>query len=185
MIPEKNGWKLLKSESGPDLVLFKVRYDYQQNLRNDSVIKAVVLESMDSANVVAITAENRILMVRQYRFGTQNVTYELPGGLLEPEEESHVAVQRELQEETGYTGKDWTYLGAIDANSVFMDSQIHHWLLKNATRTDVQVLDDGENLEVFEFSIEKIKEMVQTGKISHPHTLSALARVIQLWPPMI
>ena len=134
-------------------------------------------------SVAAIVFDENGRILLQHR--TDRDQWGLPGGLLEPGEESHVAVQRELQEETGYTGKDWTYLGAIDANSVFMNSQIHHWLLKNATRTDVQVLDDGENLEVFEFSIEKIKEMVRTGTISHPHTLSALARVVQLWSPMI
>jgi len=159
MIPEKDNWKFIKSERGPDLPLFKVRYDYQQNLRNGHVLKTLVLESTDSVNVVAITSEQRILMVKQYRFGTG--------------------------EETGYTGPDWQYTGYIDANAVFMNCYIHHYFVRPVRRTQQMQLDDGENIALLELTIPQVRQFVQEGKIRHPHTLSALARVFPLWKPLI
>ncbi|MEM9821141.1 MAG: NUDIX hydrolase [Bacteroidota bacterium] len=185
MIPEKNNWKLLDSEKGPELPLFKVRFDYQQNERNGHVIKTLVLEAADSANVVAITPEQRILMVKQYRFGTGEETVELPGGLVDPGEDHLTAVQRELREETGYTGLDWKYLGYIDSNAVFIDSFIHHYLVRSVRRTDVMQLDDSESIDLLELTIPEVRAWVQTGRIRHPHTLSALARVFPLWEPLI
>lgn len=186
MIPEKESWKLLRSEAGPDLPLFKVRFDYQKNLRNNKVLRAIVLESMDSVNVVALTSENRILMVQQYRFGTGEETLELPGGLVDAEENDLLAAQRELKEETGYTqANGWQYLGAVPSNPVYMDSKIHHWLVRDVKRTQQPQLDEGENIALLEVSIPNMKKMVKEGKIDHPHTLSALARVFQLWEPLI
>lgn len=181
MIPEKAKWKRLKSEAGADLTIFKVRFDHLQNPRNGKTIRATVLETDDSANVVAFTTSGHILMIKQYRFGTGTYTLELPGGFIEKGEAHAIAVQRELQEETGYTASDWEYLGAIQGNPVFMDCMVHHWVARNARKTDVVNLDDGEDVELWELTPEDVVNKVRSGEIAHPHTISALVRVLKIW----
>lgn len=181
MIPEHKKWQTLKSEPGEDLHIFKVRFDYLQNPRNGKTIRATVLETNDSANVVAFTESGHLLMIRQYRFGTGTYTLELPGGFIEKGEEQKVAVQRELQEETGYTTSDWEYLGGVQSNPVFMDSMVYHWVARNVKKTDVVNLDDGEDVELWELTPEDVAEKVRSGEIAHPHTISALVRVLKIW----
>jgi ADP-ribose pyrophosphatase len=178
--PEKS-WKKQRSESGPDLGLFRVRYDHMENPRNGKVLRMVVLESLDSVNVVPVTKEGKIVMVKQYRFGVGEDTLELPGGLLEPGESQEAAARRELAEETGYTGGRWSWLGDVQANPVFMDNQLYHWLAIGVEKTEDLKLDDGEDIEVLELSIEEVKQAVQEGEIQHPHVVSALARVFPIW----
>ena len=178
---EIKNWKFHRSELGPNLGIFKVRYDHVENLRNHKMMKAIILESNDAANVVAITKDKKIVMVRQLRFGITKETIELPGGFVDEGEDSKIAALRELREETGYTGENWTYLGEIESNPAFMKSMVYHWLAREVELKGKTILDDGENVEVLCLSIEEIKEKMKEGLIQHPHTLSALARVFSLW----
>ncbi len=175
-------WTRESSEEGPDLKLFKVRFDYMKNPRNSKIIKMVVLESQDSVNVLAFTPDEKIIMVRQYRFGIGGFTLELPGGLVDPGEDMMVAAQRELLEETGYSGTDWQFLGSIQSNPVFMDSYLHHLVAKGVKRTSDLILDDGEDIEVVFMTLEEIKAAISKGEIAHPHVISALSRYYpNLW----
>ncbi len=175
-------WKLDQTETGPDLGIFKVRFDHLENPRNQKKLRVVVLESADAANVVAITKDKKIVMVRQLRFGIGTETIELPGGFIdEGEADSQRAAARELVEETGYVGEDWHYLGKIESNPAFMTSAVHHWLVKAASIALTPKQDEGEYVEVLCLSLDEIKENMKAGLIQHPHTLSALARVFPLW----
>ena len=177
--PQK--WKTISSKQGADLKIFKVRHDQVLNPRNGKEMEAIVLESADAANVVAITPENKVLMVQQYRFGTQQITLEVPGGFVESGEPNLAAVQRELQEETGYTSTNWSFLGTVESNPVFMNSYVHHWLAKDVKRTDIPQLDEGEDIQMLELTIEEIKQHIKAGRIAHTHTISALVRVFSLF----
>ena len=168
--------KHLSSIRGPDIGLFRVRYDILNNPRNDKDVKVTVLESEDSANVLAFTREGKIIIVDQYRFGIGENTLELPGGLLEPNEEPLAAIQRELKEETGYTRGTWTLLGTSQSNPVYMDSLIYHYLVVGVEKTDDLVQDDAEHIVVLEMEEEEVMRYVQEGKIQHPHVLAALFR---------
>jgi ADP-ribose pyrophosphatase len=178
-IPENtnaHNWRLLRSEPGPHIKLFQVRYDWMRNPRNGAEERMVILEGRDSANVIAITPEGQVLFVRQYRFGIGADTLELPGGLMEAGEALQTAAARELVEETGYTGSDWQYLGKIPSNPVFMDSYIHHWVLRDARLTDATALDAGEAVELVFMSLPEVKKALLEGVFQHPHTVTALLR---------
>jgi len=169
-------WKVERSEPGPHLKLFGSRYDYMRNPRNGKTERMIIIESRDAVNMVALTPQQELVMVRQYRFGIHEYTLELPGGLVEPGEDPKAAAQRELLEETGFSGPDWTPLGRVASNPVFMDSYIEHWLVKEAVPVAEQNLDEGEEVFIELVPIEKARRMLLEGKFIHPHAASGLLR---------
>lgn len=173
---DQHNWLRLRSETGPHIKLFQVRYDWMRNPRNGAEERMVILEGRDSANVVALTPDNQVLLIRQYRFGIGADTLELPGGLMEAGEELQAGVARELAEETGHTGDVWEYLGKVPSNPVFMDSYIHHWVARNVVCSTSADLDDGEAVELVFLPLEKVLNMLLSGAFEHPHTVSALLR---------
>jgi len=169
-------WKKTASETGPHIKLFQVRYDWMRNPRNGAEERMVILEGRDSANVVALTSDKQMLLIRQFRFGIGADTLELPGGLMEEGEDLQTAVARELIEETGYTGAEWEYLGKVPSNPVFMDSYIHHWVARDVQYSQAPALDDGEAVELVFLPLEKVLDMLLAGEFEHPHTVTALLR---------
>jgi 8-oxo-dGTP pyrophosphatase MutT (NUDIX family) len=175
-------WRCLGSQEGPDLKLFRARFDDMEHPLSAEVMQRLVLSSVDWVNMVALTGEGELVMVRQYRFGVGYATLETPGGMVDPGEDSLSAARRELAEETGYTGGDWSYLGAVEPNPAFHDNLCHHWLARNVTCTQPQQPGSGEMIRVELFSPQAVREAVVAGTIKHALALSVLSRVIDLWP---
>lgn len=178
---DRKPWKLLRSEPGPDLPIFKVRYDWLENPRNANVIKAVVLDVPDWVSVAALTADNRIVVVRQYRFGVAHFTTELPAGLVHRDEPHRVAAERELLEETGYSASDWVYLGWVEPNPAFQNNRLHQWLARGARQTHACQLDAGEDVVVQTLGPEEIHRDIREGRLRHSLALLSLSRVMPLW----
>lgn len=167
-------WELIRSEPVDDLKLFRARFDYMKNPRNGLSQRMVVLESSDAANIVAITKDEQMIFVKQYRVGIHAETLELPGGIVDPGEDHTTAAQRELREETGYTGGTWSYLGKIASNPVFMNNYTHHYFTENVMLTDTLKLDEGEAVDVVTMPIVEVFQRWRQGDFDHPHTVNAL-----------
>lgn len=174
-------WTIIRSEKGPNLNLFTARYDYLINPRNEKEVKMIVLETLDAANAVVLTKEKKMLIIEQYRFGTGQKTWELPGGKIEQNEPHEFAVKREILEETAYTSANWSYLGSVPSNPVYLNNHCHHWLATDAEKTHFTQLDEAEDIKVLEIGIEEVKQLVRNGKINHPHTLTALSFYFNVW----
>ena len=172
---EESNWIRLKSEKGAQIEPCDTRHDTLKNPRNDKEIRVTVIEGMDAVNVVAITENKEILLVRQLRFGTSEMSLELPGGLMNEGETQLDGIKRELQEETGFTGRSWRYLTTVASNPVFMNNYIHTWVATGVQWTDSLNLDDAEDIEIIKVSIPKLKELLIQGAFTHPHAISAIS----------
>ena len=173
-------WKLSKTETGPDLTLFQARFDWQENPRNGHVVKAIVLEAPDWVNVVALTPSGELVVVRQYRFGTGEITLEIPAGIVEPGEDSRAAAARELLEETGFSTESWEYLGWVEPNPAFIDNRCHHWLARDVELISRPAQEKGEHLEIEVLSMEEIQKEVRSGAFRHSLSFSALSQVFDI-----
>ncbi|MCU0722375.1 MAG: NUDIX hydrolase [Planctomycetes bacterium] len=174
------GWERLGTEPGPDLILFRARFDRVRHPRTGRELKAVVLEAPDWVNVLAITAAGKIVAVRQHRFGTGKTTTELPAGIVEAGESHRAAGERELLEETGYAGGDWTYLGAVEPNPAFLPNLCHHWLARGAERVSEPAPDETEEIETVEMGIDEVRREIAEGRMRHSLAITALSAVFDL-----
>jgi ADP-ribose pyrophosphatase len=173
-------WERTHSEPGPDILLFRARYNWMRNPRKGTAFKTLVLEGGDWVNVAAITPEGKIVVVRQFRFGVGKTTSELPAGLVEAGEHPLKAAQRELQEETGYTTEEWVSLGSVDANSAFLNNQCHLWLAKNVVKTAEIALDATEDIIVEELSLDELKEEIRAGHFSNSLSQLTVCKVFDM-----
>lgn len=174
-------WKLLRSEAGEELPIFKVRYDWMENPRNGASLKAVVLDVPDWVTIAAVTADQRIVVVRQYRFGVAGFTTELPAGLVNPGEAHRAAAERELREETGYTSDDWVYLGWVQPNPAYQNNRLHQWLARDARLTAPCQLDEGEDIEVSVLTMDQVRRDIAEGRMRNSLALLSLSRITNLW----
>lgn len=114
---------------------------------------------------LALTKDNKVVMVKQYRHGIEEVLIETPGGVVDEGEDSITAIKRELKEETGYEFESVEFLGKISANPSTHNNYLHMFLLKGGEKVGEQELDDTEDVEVFICTIDELKELVKENKI--------------------
>ena len=125
--------------------------------------------------VVALKDDNKILMVKQYRYPLKNVNIELPAGKLEIGENPDFAAKRELQEETGYKAEFWDSLGYINTTPGFCNEKLHLYFAKDLEFVGENP-DEGEVIKCCEYDIKQIKTMINNGQICDSKTICALSK---------
>lgn len=132
-----------------------------------------VLDLPDWINVIAVTADGLVPMVRQYRFGIEDLTLEIPGGMCDRGERPLEAARRELREETGYASDDWVELGWVHPNPPIQNNRCHTFLARDARRVGEPQLDENERIEQVAVPLVSVAEKIATGEITHALVIAA------------
>jgi ADP-ribose pyrophosphatase len=125
-----------------------------------------VLEYNNWVNAVAITEDNKVLMVNQYRHAAGIVSLEIPGGVIDDGETPEQALRRELLEETGYQFDDFELLCTIYANPSTANNHTYCYLAKGGKKVQEQQLDYQEEIVVETFTITEVKRLLAENKIA-------------------
>lgn len=133
-----------------------------------------VLEYPNWVNAIALTEENKVIMVRQYRHAADIVSLEVPGGVIDGDELPEAAIRRELLEETGYSFKSAELIATLYPNPATANNVTYTYLLKGGTKTHEQHLDEHEILNVEEYTIAEVKQLLAHNKIDQALHCAAL-----------
>jgi 8-oxo-dGTP pyrophosphatase MutT (NUDIX family) len=134
-----------------------------------------VLDYPDWVNALALTDDEQAVLVRQFRPGPKRITLELPGGAVEPDEESlEAAMRRELEEETGYGAGRLTYLGSFSPNSASHTNRVHSFLAVGVERIADLHPDDTEFLEVLTVPLNEFIQLARAGGLDQSMHLGTL-----------
>jgi 8-oxo-dGTP pyrophosphatase MutT (NUDIX family) len=125
-------------------------------------------------NVVARTPTGEIVMIWQYRFGTDSVTLEVPGGMIDPDEEPLEAARRELREETGYEAESFELLSVVEPNPALQGNRCFTYLAKGARLAGGTSFDELEECETVLVPETALGEIIDAGKVTHALVISAL-----------
>jgi ADP-ribose pyrophosphatase len=171
-------WKLISSEMPLDEKWYRVRKDTVE-IRPGRVIDDYYVGLFnDIVMVAAITKDNQIVLVRQYKHGAGQILTELPAGYMENNEEPLAAAKRELQEETGFTSSNWRHLGYFIKNSAkSVGNNIHIFLAKDASQTHQQNLNPNEDIEVITIPFQEALQQALNQEIQGSDSVLSLLLV--------
>lgn len=171
----RHNWTLLGSHDVSDHRIFRLRHDHYRFEPTGLERDFVVIDSPSWVNVVPLTSDGKVVFIRQYRHGIQDVTIEVPGGVIDPGELPENAATRELQEESGYVTDRIRLLSRVLPNPAILNNWCYLYVAEDCRPTGKRHLDPFEAIDVFECPIGDIPELVRTGEISHSMVLAALA----------
>jgi ADP-ribose pyrophosphatase len=129
--------------------------------------------------VIPLLDDGRVVLVRQYRYPVGRVLLEFPAGKLDANETVLACGQRELREETGYTGAEWAYAGAIHNAAAYSTESIHLWFARGLQAGE-QRLDPGEFVEVCLHTEAELDALASRGELPDVKTLIGL-QWLQRW----
>lgn len=158
-------WKVVSSEKLFSAPWLNVRKDVCELPDGRQHNDYYILEYPDWATAFALTEDNKVVMVRQYRHGLGVISTELPGGVIDKGETPEQAIARELIEETGYEFRSIEMLGKVSPNPATSTNYMHMFLAKGGRKVAEQKLDATEDVEILIHTIDEFKQMMRENKI--------------------
>ncbi len=166
-------WPCIQSRSGGSFRVFSVRTDAAISPRTGVEHDFHIIESRDWVNIIPLTTDRRVVMVRQYRHGSRTITLEIPGGLADPGDTPEEAAARELLEETGYQADRWTEIGGVNPNPAIFNNRCYTFLAQDICKVSDLVPDQTEDIEVDLIPLADIPELIRAGRIDHAIVIAA------------
>lgn len=173
-------WELVESREDRKYALFSVNINRNKSPRTGQIHEFQVLKSPDWVAVVAVTPDNRVVMVRQFRHGTGELSLEPPGGLVKDGQAPEQSAREELEEETGYLAAELELLGCMDPMPAIFSNRFYVYLARNATPTGHLNPDETEEVETVLVPVDQIRDYIRSGRITCSVQIAALYLFLDL-----
>ncbi|MGZ8919937.1 MAG: NUDIX hydrolase [Limisphaerales bacterium] len=161
-------WKKISSKPAGNFRVFNIRSDVKVSPRTGREHDFYVIEAVNWVHVIALTRDHKLVMIEQYRHGSDTVELELAGGMIDAKDISPLeAGLRELREETGYEGTQAEVIGQIYANPAIMNNICYTVLVRDCELKHLPQLDQGEDVAVTLIDLHDIPRLIQQGRIGH------------------
>jgi len=177
MVMEKPKWRRRASTYLVDSPYMRVRDD-EIELPDGTLVHYYVRESNGFAIAFPITNDDRVVLVRQYRYGSDGLHLELPAGTIDDDEDARTCVARELIEETGYDVQSWEFVGTYLAEPVRSNSRAHIFVGRGAHKVCEPTPDPTEVLEVELVALDDFRAMLADGSIDVGHAVTGGYRAL-------
>lgn len=161
-----------------DFRIFTVRSDLREDPRGGDARDFFVIDCADWVNVCAVTPEKQLVMIEQFRHGSESIELEVPGGIMDPEDPDAISAGlRELSEETGYTGNSTQacVVGQMFPNAAIMSNRCYTLFLPDAVCTCAPDPDPSEDIRVRLIPLTEVPSLIAQGRIRHAIVLAALS----------
>jgi 8-oxo-dGTP pyrophosphatase MutT (NUDIX family) len=167
-------WPVISREQIGDFRLFSLTQKRVRSPRTGEIREVQALQFPNWVLILALTLQEEVVMVRQYRHGTEEVCLELPGGLVDPNDDSpELSAGRELLEETGYRASKIKHIGECSPQPAILSNKCYFYLAKDVEPVQTQDLDPGEDIEILKIPLSEIPDKIENREIDHGMVLLA------------
>lgn len=167
-------WRVLSDQIVVERRWLKVREQHVELANGHQIDEFHLLEGPDWAGVLALTENDEVVMVRQYRHGLGRGSLELPAGVIEPNESDLLGAQRELLEETGYASDDWHALSVVSTEPARSTVHAHFFFARGARRMGDPSPEQTELLQIELWPGKSLGKLIDTGEICHGVQIGAI-----------
>jgi 8-oxo-dGTP pyrophosphatase MutT (NUDIX family) len=184
MTPPADGparWEKLDRASRLQTPVFDVIGQRYRHPARRTEREFVVIDAPDWVNVVALTPDEQLVLVRQFRYGIDEFSLEIPGGVMEPGEDPVAAGLRELREETGFGGGTARLIGTVRPNPAIQSNRCHFVYVEGAVNSHALEWDTDEEIQVTLAPVESVLALAHSGGIVHSLVLNALMFFERHW----
>ncbi|MDD3468746.1 MAG: NUDIX hydrolase [Thermoguttaceae bacterium] len=175
-------WELLDSRTVYEHSVLRVRKDHYRLHPEGREGDFIALDMRDWVNIIPVTSDREIVLVRQFRHGTRQMSLETPGGVIDSGETPEMAAVRELREETGYVAESVRLLASIYPNPALQQNRGYFVLAERCRKLEATELDPFEDIECIRMTHDQLQQAIRTGILNHGLPLLGLAYYDAAYP---
>ncbi|MCB1693654.1 MAG: NUDIX hydrolase [Pseudomonadales bacterium] len=178
MNPEIKAWERKRTKMLADCRIFTLKESVSISPATGNEHSFFFIETGDWVNIVPITTNNEIVCIRQFRHGNEEITLEIPGGMVDMGESPADAAARECLEETGFQCDELISLGELAPNPALFGNRLHTFMAPGAVRVADIENTSTEHTDVQLIPLEQLPEFLVSGEIDHALVVATLWRML-------